>query len=89
MNALRRIWQVRAVVGALHTNQGLDAAPGEVEMSGKADGQTTPGLLEGDVEGLMGKAAAGSSLCDRLYRGRGQPYDCRISTGVSPLEVRH
>ena len=50
VNALRRIWQVRAVVDALHTNQGLDAAPGEVEMSGKADGQTTPGLLEGDVE---------------------------------------
>ena len=50
MNALRRIWQVRAVVGVLHTNQGLDVVPGEVEMSGKADGQTTPGLLEGDVE---------------------------------------
>ena len=50
MNALRRIWQVRAVVDALHTKEGLDAAPGEVEMSGKVDGQTTPGLLEGNVE---------------------------------------
>ena len=66
MNALRRIWQVRAVVDALHTNQALDVVPGEVEMSGKADGQTTRGLLDGDVEGLMGKAAAGSPLRYRL-----------------------
>ena len=68
MIALRPGWQVKAVGGALHINQGQDAAPGEGEMSGKADGQTTHGLLEGGVEGLRNKAAVGSSLCYRLCR---------------------
>ena len=49
VSALRR-WRDRVVVDALHVRQGLDGAPGEVGMSGKADGQTTPGLLEGGVE---------------------------------------
>ena len=62
MIALRPCWQVRAAGGALHINRGQDAAPGEGETSGKADGQITHGLLEGGAEGLKTKAVVGPFL---------------------------
>ena len=68
VNALWRILQVERMVDAPHTKQALDVAPGEAEMSGKVDGRTTRGLLGVGVEGLMRKAAAGSSLRCRLCR---------------------
>ena len=66
MNALWRTLQAEMMADVPHTKQALDAAPGEVEMSGKVDGRTTRGLLGVGVEGLMTKAAAGSSLRCRL-----------------------
>ena len=55
-------WQTKGAGGTPSSHQGQDAAPGEGATSGREDGQTTPGLLEGGAEGLRTKAVVGPSL---------------------------
>ena len=62
MIALQPCWQAKGAGGALDSNQGQDAAPGEGATSGREDGQTTHGLLEGGAEGLKTRAVVGPSL---------------------------
>ena len=62
MIALQPCWQAKGTGGALDSNQGQDAAPGEGATSGRADGQITHGLLEGGAEGLRTKAVVGPFL---------------------------
>ena len=87
-SALRRIWQARAVADVLLTNQGRDAALGEVEMSETVGGQTTPGLLDGDVE--SDRRDDRWSLSLRPFVERARSADDRWNpTTAPPLAARH
>ena len=55
-------WQTKGAGGTPSSHQGQDAAPGEGATSGREDGQTTHGLLEGGAEGLKTRAVVGPSL---------------------------
>ena len=79
VNALWRILQAEKTVDAPHINLALDAAPGEAGMNGKVDGRTIRGLLGVGVEGLMTKAAAGSSLRCRLASAKSYAQQLGVS----------